>query len=397
MSHEEALKGKTISTGHRAVRPMAPSVFLVRNLSKTLPLVGVIMLAVLLISGIVALMNSIPHSIRTIYSYSRHFVAITPRGDPNMPPKIVERLRTESPVPIERVILCRATGLDVKSIVGKWPFANIGLNAEDRDYYIQKMGITRIDGRLPKANAPEVLITEPVARNLRLKLGDNLQSPTTPDAYSPKEVKIVGIGYSNEWVVIGDYNYQRANHFPPVDGVLAFAKDRNDQEKLDRWALKAFTGERAQVLAYADLNDDTDDMFAILYKILNVVILILVVVLTIMMGMLINIHLTQRIVEFGLLQALGYTKSQLLSKVLRENILVVVLGWAMGVAAGFGMLQAVDSALMYPNAFALNKFDLQAFIYTIPVPVSIFAVACITILQKFRRFDPVSVVERRLV
>ena len=65
-------------------RPLAPSTFLLRNLRQTIPLTGVIVLAVLLVGGIVSMIDSIPLSIRTIYNYSRHSLGISPRGDPGL-------------------------------------------------------------------------------------------------------------------------------------------------------------------------------------------------------------------------------------------------------------------------------------------------------------------------
>lgn len=379
------------------LRPLAATTYLLRNAGKTIPLMGVVMLAVLLICGIVSLINSIPFSIRTIYSYTRQSLAITPRGDASQTPRLVEHLRKHTPVPLDRVVLARAAGSQVMSIVGKWPFAVLGLKQEDMQYWLDHQHVNGIQGRLPKAGKPEALISEPVARNLNLKIGSDLLGPSQNESYSPYPVKVVGIAKSDMWLMLTSYEYVRANHFPDVDAVLAFAKTPGDQDRLDRWADRAFKGERAQVFAYFKLEKDTNEMFTILYKILNVVIGMLVLVITLMMGMLINIYQSQRLVEFGLLQALGYTKRHLLGRVLRETLSVVLFGWLLGVGAAFLLLNITKAILMDPKAFALDTLDPTAFIYTIPVPIAILIVATLTVVTRFRRFDPVSIVERRLV
>src|SRR5687768_3699085 len=104
------------------LRPLAPSTYLIRNAGKTIPLMGVIMLAVLLVCGIISLINSIPLSIRTIYAYNREFLGVTPRGDPTQTLRIVEEIKKGSPVPVERIMICRGTGAQVNSVVGDWPF-----------------------------------------------------------------------------------------------------------------------------------------------------------------------------------------------------------------------------------------------------------------------------------
>lgn len=387
----------TLPPKKSVLKPLAAATFLLRNARQTIPLTGVIMLAVLLICGIVSLINSIPFSIRTIYMYSRQTLAVTPRGDASQTPKLVQEVKKNSPVPLDRIVLARAAGNQVMSIVGKWPFAVVGLKQDDMRYWMDRQGVRKIDGRYPQAGKPEALISEPIARNLNLKLGDSLLKPDDNEAYSPYPVKIVGIARSDMWLMMMSYEYVRANHFPDVDVMLAFAKNLPDQDKLDRWAEESFKGERAQVFAYHQLEKQTEEMFSILYKILNVVIGTLVLVITLMMGMLINIYQSQRLVEFGLLQALGYTKKQLLGRVMRETVSVVVFGWVLGVSFAYLLLQLTKKILMDPKAFALNTLDPTAFLYTVPIPLAILLVATLTVVGRFRKFDPVSVVERRLV
>ncbi|MBS1717404.1 MAG: ABC transporter permease [Armatimonadetes bacterium] len=377
--------------------PLGTRTYLSRNAGKTVPLVAVIMLAAMLICSIVALMNSIPLSIRTIYRYTEESLVVGPRGDPTQTPRIVQKLNEEAPVKLDRIILCRVVSTVVHSIVGKWPFTVVGLEKDDMMYILKRQGITSWSGRLPDDGAAEAVISEPVARNLNLKIGSTLLGPDKDDGYSPHNVKVVGILHSDRWMMFTDVEYVRENHFPPLDVVLAFAPDLKQQHKLDLWADKAFKGDRAGVFTYEQLDRDTTQMFHILYKILDAVVAILVMVITIMMGMLINIHQSQRIVEFGLLQALGYTKKQLIYRVIGETTAVMALGWIFGLMASYVLLNILKRILMDPNAFALDVFDRMAYAYTIPIPFAILLVAIATVKQRFKRFDPVSVVERRLV
>lgn len=377
--------------------PLHPLVYLRRNIGKTIPLVAVIILAVMLIAGIVSIMNSIPLSIRTIYGYSQNFVGITPRGDATQTADLRQQLLKNAPVPIERVITLRGSDFQVRSIVGKWPFIVLAMNQADMRYYVEKQGGGKVDGRYPKTGAAEAIISQPIATNLGLKIGDELLGPTNPDAFSTNSVRIVGIIENSAWMALGSVEYYQQFHFPPVDVFLAFAKDRSDQEKLGKWAVDFYSGQNVRVLTFDQVEADTDTMFSILYRILNVVIGTLVVVITLMMGMLINIYLSQRLQEFGLLQAIGYTKKEIISRVILENLIVVFGGWVLGSITAFGLLTVVQKTLMEPSAFALNALDPMAYLYTIPVPCAILGVAIATVVRKFRSFDPIGIVERRLV
>lgn len=378
-------------------KPLAPSTYLLRNWGRTAPLIAVILLAVLLIAGIVAMMDSIPLSIRTTYSYSKFMLAVSTRGDVTALPKIKQAIETHAPVPIERVVTCRATSAMVKSIVGKWPFAVLGLAPKDLRYYLKQVGMTELRGRYPEAGMPECVVSEPVATNLKLKIGDALLSPTERERYSPYAVKVVGIAKTQSWVMLADTTYLQFNHLPPLEYLLVFAGNRADQEKLDRWAERAFKGERVQLYAYHLLEKDTREMFNTLYKILDLVIGILVLVITVMMAMLMNIYQSQRLVEFGLLQAIGYTRRQLLSRMFRETLWVMLGGWLLGVLGAYGMLSAIKAIVMDPNAYSLDVLDQGAYLYTIPVPVAVLLAGTTTVFLRFRKFDPVAIVERRLV
>ncbi len=397
MQAETTLAGANAKATKSASRPLAAYMYLLRNIGKTAPLIAVITLAVLLVAGIVALMDSIPYSIRVIYSYSKTALGISPRWDPTQTPALRSVVIKECPVPIERLVTCRASSAQVKSIVGKWPFVVLGLHQNDMLYYLHRLDGDKIVGRLPKPGAAEALVSEPVARNRGLKIGSDLLSPTDTDNYSPYHVKVVGIAETKEWIMVTDIEYLEANQFPAVNFLLVFAPTPQQQGKLDHWAEKRFKGSHAQIFAYHLLEKDTNDMFKILYKILDVVIGTLVLVITIMMGMLMNIYQSQRLVEFGLLQALGYTKRQLLRRVTLEAVLVIVGGWVVGLFMAYGLLLVVKATLMDPSAFSLNPFDPTAYTYTLPIPIAIFAAAVLTVWLRFRNFDPVGVVERRLV
>lgn len=379
------------------MKPLATATYLLRNAGKTIPLTTVIVLAVTLVTGIIAMIDSIPYSIRVVYRYAKEETGIAPRGDPSLLPQIVETVKKKSPVPIEHIAICRVSGSLVKSIVGKWPFMVLGLTEDDMRYYTRRQGMTKLIGRYPKPGAPEAIISRPVAKNLNLHIGSVLLKPDDLENYSPEPVKVVGIGETDRWFMVNSIEFQRQNYFPPVDDAMIFAKTAADQDKLDHWVVNEFKGQRPIIFAYFQIEKNTREMFATLYTILNVVIGVLALVITFMMGMLMNIYQSQRLVEFGLLQAIGYTKRQLLVRVLKESIAVIMLGWMLGLVLTFVLLKIAAAVMLEPRAFALDVFDRTAYAYTIPIPFSILIVATLTVILRFRKFDPVGVVERRLV
>jgi hypothetical protein len=388
--------------------PLSPLIYLWRNAGKSIPLTGVILLAVLLVTGVIALIDSIPESIRSIYAYSNKMTGISPRGDAQETPKLLAEIQKQSPVPLERVMTCRASASIVNSIVGKWPFVMLGLSRADMVYYLNRMHGSHLEGRLPTPGAAEAVVSRPVAKNLHIRLYNPkdpwklrhqsiILGPDIAESYSPNYVKVVGIADTDQWLMVDSIEYQRMYHFPPIDLGLVFARNETDQSKLDHWAAKHFQGRNAQVFAYFMIEKQTKEMFQTLYLLLDIVIGVLAAVMTFMMAMLMNIYQSQRLVEFGLLHAVGYTRVQLLWRVFLETAIVVFLGWILGVLVAQLMLQALNQMLMAPRAFDLPPFDTTAFYYTVPLPFAILAVAGGTVWWRFHRFDSVSIVERRLV
>ena len=76
---------------------------------------------------------------------------------------------------------------------------------------------------------------------------------------------------------------------------------------------------------------------------------------------------------------------------------MIIGGWAFGLLVARLLLMGLKAALMDPHAFALDTADRMAIAYTIPVPFAILLIAFGTIWLRFRKFDPVAVVERRIV
>jgi ABC-type lipoprotein release transport system permease subunit len=293
-------------------------------------------------------------------------------------------------------VIARTAIFNVKSLVGPWPFVMHGVTNADAKYIVDKANLGALKGRLPTENEPECVITAPVAKNLSLELGSTLLKPGDEKNYSPFPVRIVGILQSEEWFAFMPYEYLKAHHFPPVDVLMLFAPDQREQRRLDAWAEESLKGQKAITYTYPTLERDSDESFRILFRILNLVIGLLVTVITIMMAMLINIYLSQRTVEFGLLQAIGLVKSHLVRRAIKEAYLIVAIGWALGVAAAYVLLSTVRATLMEPRGFYIDPLDAMAYAYTIPIPIAILAASAITVWVRFKRFDPISVVERRI-
>ncbi|CUU01468.1 lipoprotein-releasing system permease protein [Armatimonadetes bacterium GBS] len=375
--------------------PLSPLLFLVRNPGRSLPLTLVLALAVLTVASVVALLNSIDRTILKIYDYNRYFAAISPRGSDRLKPELIARIQ-QAPYYATHfeTVVCF---MNAETIVGKMPFVVFGLKQEHIEPLVSRCRLKIKEGRYPQPNQPEVALSEPLMRNKKLKLGDVVLSPFIPDQYAPVPVRVVGVLEGDTWLAISSYEFIRNHFFAPVRNLIIFATDVRFQPRLDKWLRETLRGEQARVWTYAELQEETHKAFQNLYFITGVVVVVVAFMLATMTGLLANIYFQQRLVEFGLLQAIGYTRRELLFRVSTETIVVVVLGWVVGVLVALGVLFWAKTAVMEPRGLYMEPLDPIAYRYTLPVPLMVLTFALATIGWRLRTFDPVAIVERRIV
>lgn len=353
------------------------------------------MLAVVTIACVVALLNSIDRTILKIYDYSRFFGAITPRGSERLDPRL-QAIVQRAPG-LGKVYITSVCSMNAQTIVGKMPFVLFGLKSDEMRFLAERCQLKLKEGRFPHEGQPEAILSETLAKNKKVGVGDVILSPLTPDQYAPIPVVVVGILEGETWLAMISYDFVRMNFYPPLDNLLIFAENPRDQPKLDRWLRDTFKGERARVWTYGELVEETHKAFRNLYFITGVVVTVISVMLAIMMGLLANIYFQQRLVEFGLLQAVGFTRRALLKRVTTETVIVVMLGWLAGAVFTYGVLWVLKLYIMEPRGLYLKPLDWIAYQYSLPVPLAVLIFALFTIGWRLRTFDPVAVVERRIV
>src|SRR5262249_31605325 len=150
-----------------------------RNLNKTLPMAFVIMLAVTLVASVVSIVHSIDQTVYTLYGYNRYLTGLTPRNALTVYPTEGEKIRKLPE--LGALYPAHSYQVMVKTIFGKMFFTIFGLEPEGRKTLMERCGVTLSQGRLPEDGKPEAVISEEVAKNLGLKIGDVLLKPEAED------------------------------------------------------------------------------------------------------------------------------------------------------------------------------------------------------------------------
>src|SRR6478672_2063600 len=131
----------------------------------------VILLSVFLIASISSLANSIDRTILTIYGYTNYFTYVVPqRVTTRVPKDQIDIVRKDPRV--DRVMEASLFFTNIRTVIGSLPFVVLGLSDDNRAYLLDRVGSRLIQGRMPAEGMPEAALSEPLAKNKHLKIGD---------------------------------------------------------------------------------------------------------------------------------------------------------------------------------------------------------------------------------
>lgn len=383
--------------------PLSPLVYFRRNPSRALPMGGVIVLSVFLIASVAILANSIDLTVRTIYRYTEFFTYVLPQRQNRAVPDDQQAILKADPR-IERIIQGGLFFASIKTVMGRLPFVVLGVEEEDRSYLMARMGTQLIAGRMPAEGMPEAVLSEPIAENKKLKIGDVVAGPTDEGGISgaPVPVRLVGILRGPVWVAFTSKSFCTSQFLLNPRCVLYTWKKVADREPLNSAMMPAknkaagkLSPQQVQVLSKESLLTEVRESLESMYLIMEVVSGTVIFVIALMSGMLANIYFTQRLSEFGVLAAIGYARSRLILRVLAETALLNFCGWLIGGAFSVLGLTYLKDAVFRARGLFIDPYDLWGYAHTVPVPVCITAFSVATIAVRLMRLDPVTIIERR--
>jgi ABC-type lipoprotein release transport system permease subunit len=374
---------------------LSPLLYVQRNPGKTLPIAFVIVLAVSLVASIVTIVHSIDLTIFTLYGYNRYLTGITPRNALVIDEGELAKIRKLPE--LGHLYPSHSYQTMIKTIFGKMVFPIFGLEAAGRAELLDRCSIRLSAGRMPIDGEPEAVISDQVARNLGLKIGDILSRPESQDSFAPIPIRLVGLLRGPVW--LGLTSKALVDRESPYNfvGYLAFSRTRSasDQAHLAEAIDRSMNKSKGRVWKFAGLVQEARSALSNLYLIMNIVIGIIVFAISFVCGLLFNIYFTQRMPEIAMLSAIGYSRAHLISRAIGETIVLCLFGWALGGIVTGALLLGIREVFMAPRGLLLNPLDLQAFAFTAPVPIVITLFALCTIGLRLATLDTVSIIERR--
>jgi len=289
-----------------------------------------------------------------------------------------------------------------------------GVSEDDLLYLAGLYGMDLKEGRLPHARSNEIALSEALAVNRGLHVGDMVGRPVYErDESIPTEMVIVGfLQHSSSRAVTrgsgqvlpssdvylgftsSEYleSHERYSSWPvyllivPVEGRKA---------ELDAWLEKNIASPQTTVetydARYREMQRRTRGMLLVFAMVEGIV----AVVAATALAALNYIFFAQRREEFGILHAIGHGRPWLVLRTVGETVSAVALAWLIGAVVCVAGLILSQASIYAPKGLSLNFFSAGPWLFTLPIPLAVVAVSAGTIAWVLSKLDPVSIIERR--
>ena len=289
------------------------------------------------------------------------------------------------------------SNLDINLFAGDAQFDLYGLDRPGMTSLLNLYGDRLLAGRLPSANANEVVISEEIARSRKVWIGGKVGNGIDELDRLPDAFTVVGIirGPTRLGLIPLEYMTQHYLFERRYQGLVVVPQTGHETQVHDL-LLKAIGKQPFRIFDYPYIKAKIDSLIENLDTINRFLIILVTVVLSLVVGLLNNLFFRQRMNEFGLLAGIGYNRWRLILRVATESLAVTVVSWVIGVGLGVAVLSWFNQVFMVPHGLLMNVFDWNVLlVHTLPIPVMVFLFGMGTVAWQLLRLDPISIIERR--
>jgi ABC-type antimicrobial peptide transport system permease subunit len=287
---------------------------------------------------------------------------------------------------------------EIRNILGTGLVADQGVdifftNINNAKYLMKMYGFKLIKGKIPE-HANELLINNKFAISKKLKLGSFYGTDVnTRDNLSGK-FKVTGI-YDGKIVMAfgGIRNKVRRNGKNNYSGIIVIPKAGKLKEFNESFSNSNYGNIGCENLEHA--NKSLKGYFQLINTFLIVILLISVFVITFAIGNISYMHFYDRIGEFSIFVAVGYSKKSIILGLVRELSLVIFAGFGCGLV--FGILGGIIFNLSYcnPRGVPVDVVNFWYIFISFMVPILVALFSAVPIIRFIRKMNTMDVLEGR--
>src|ERR1700737_4257843 len=208
------------------------------------------------------------------------------------------------------------SNLDINLLAGNAQFDLYGFDQPGMGQLLSLYGDQLVAGRLPAANANEIAVSEEIARSRHVWVGGQLGNALDELDRLPDTFTVVGIirGPTRLGVIPFDYMTEHYLFERRYQGLVVVPQPGHEQAVHDQLQ-RLVSGSAFRLFDWPYIKSKIDSLIANLDAINTFLILLVTIVLSLVVGLLNNLFFRQRMNEFGLLAAVGYSRWSLIMRV----------------------------------------------------------------------------------
>lgn len=373
------------------------------NKRKVLPVTAIIALSIVGIASSATLTGSFYQDEEREIAFYEHYALVFASQRRGLSEAIVKTLEGH-------VAVAKTVRLERETTPRQGMFSREGtpiyfLSEVDQKPFARALGWDLVAGRWPEPGNNEVVLTENLLRNRSLEVGAHIGQIVDEEDWLNGEWVIVGAFGAAEGIGgIGNLDFLQEHYLDPpglIDSmqiqpqVLAVAPTPGEEAGMEA-VLDSLPKDEVFVVHSSRARRNFESMKANIDTILWILNAMTIAVIALALGLLNVIVLMQRANEFGLLAAIGYTKSILMRRVFLEAAATVAVGWMLGILLSIGIYAGLNSLIFVPRGLdALSVLTVRVVLFTVPVPITVTLFSVAIVIWQLHRMDPVAIIERR--
>jgi putative ABC transport system permease protein len=373
------------------LKPLSELNYIRNNIRKLFPQIITVMLGVFLVYFVCIIGGGIKFPLDDINKPYEKLSIIHLPNEKSSSEKIYNELNSNKDV--EKVIYGNAGyRTQVKMIIESCGSPVFFTDTEDMKYLMNKYNFKLKEGKIPSASN-EILVNDNYAKSYNVKLGDDFGSEVSESQYLDGKYKIVGI-YQGDFIML--FGYKSLENIKNQDSLSYLVIPKEGKLDNINRTLKTYKSDKI-VIENIDTYSDEINTFNNMFTGFAIIILLATALsITSTIGNLNYVHFYQRLGEFALLEALGYSKSKIKFKLIKELTIIIVTGFVLGILSGMFGGFIFNTVYCEPKGVPVEVINLWYILIClfIPVLVPIFSLRPIT--KFLKKVNTVEILEGRV-
>lgn len=327
----------------------------------------------------------------------------------NVDKKVISILRND--VDLDKVgVITNADSGSYK--LGGFEDCTIYITSEDEVCLKDIFKTELTEGRLPE-NGSELIISDEAKEYLKLELNDKI----TLNEINYKNEKEIKVGVK-EFTIVGFTKESFPSDGTWLNGITFLEKIENNKTYDIKFTVKDNKNKYQTVLSKAkrlnieeELIDSNNDLLVLrgqseykgindVIKGISIFVIIIIMITTIfLIYNTINISITERMAEFGILRSIGATPKQIRNLVIKESLILCLISIPFGVLSGFiGVWITVkllesNISMMFNDSILTVKFYPSIILFTLIIGVITIFIASFGPARKAGKVSPISIIK----